>query len=346
MHIGKIVFILLFLLVGSFSKAQEFSIVGVGDMMLGTDFPNSSYVPISPENILQDVAPIIQKADVAFGNVEGVIAESTVPITKRCQDPSKCYAFRMPPKMATFFKQAGFDFVSLANNHSGDCGNKGRERTAFHLQNQKIGISGLIDFPSTSFLVDSTKFCLIAFSPNFGTLSINDIPNAKKRVAKLNKECTIIIVSFHGGAEGEKYQHVANKTEHFYGENRGNVVAFSHAMIDAGADIIFGHGPHVTRAIEIYKSKFIAYSLGNFATYGRFNLKGAKGMSPLISLQVDADGTFIQGKVHSIKLIGRGIPALDEKHQAFEKIKTLTKTDFPKNKIVFDELSHEFYLKE
>ena len=339
--------ILVFFLFSCFqSEARNFSVVGVGDMMIGTDFPNASYLPTSPENILEGVSSIIQKADVAFGNVEGVIAASDVPVTKKCQDPSKCYAFRMPLKMALFFKQAGFDFVSLANNHSGDCGQKGREQTVKALKDQDIGVSGLKGHPHASFFVDSTEFCLLSFSPNKGNLSITDIPTAKKRVSELERTCDIVVVSFHGGAEGEKYEHVENKTEYYYDENRGNVISFSHAMIDAGADIIFGHGPHVTRAIELYKKRFIAYSLGNFATYGRFSLRGAKGISPLLSLQISDDGEFVSGKVHSIKLIGRGIPTLDKKNQAFKKIKMLTNSDFQQHNITFDTLSNEFYLKK
>ena len=60
----------------------------------------------------------------------------------------------------------------------------------------------------------------------------------------------------------KKYQHVTREREYFYGENRGNVYEFSHAMIDAGADMIFGHGPHVARAIEVYKNRFYCLQLG------------------------------------------------------------------------------------
>ena len=71
----------------------------------------------------------------------------------------------------------------------------------------------------------------------------------------LDKKCDIIVVSFHGGAEGSAAQHVPNTVEKYYGENRGNLVKFTHAAIDAGADVIFGHGPHVLRAMELYKNK-------------------------------------------------------------------------------------------
>ena len=81
------------------------------------------------------------------------------------------------------------------------------------------------------------------------------IEKAKDIVKELSKTCEIVIVSFHGGGEGANYQNVTRKTEYCYGENRGNVYEFSHAMIDAGADIIIGHGPHVPRAIEYIKKR-------------------------------------------------------------------------------------------
>ena len=88
----------------------------------------------------------------------------------------------------------------------------------------------------------------------------------------------IVIVSFHGGAEGSKALHVPYGQETFYGENRGHLREFTHTVIDAGADLVWGHGPHVLRGMEVYKDRLIAYSLGNFATYGRFNTRGQQGL--------------------------------------------------------------------
>ena len=101
--------------------------------------------------------------------------------------------------------------------------------------------------------------------------------------------------------------------------------------IDAGADVVFGHGPHVTRAIDLYKDRFIAYSLGNFATYGRFNLSGANGIAPIVALQLTTDGKFISGKIYSTKQIGEGGPLLDEEQAALKEIQELTKADIPES---------------
>ena len=101
----------------------------------------------------------------------------------------------------------------------------------------------------------------------------------KKTIAYLDSLVDIVIVSFHGGAEGSEYTNITKKTEIFLGENRGNPYEFSRVAIDAGADVIFGHGPHVTRSMDIYKNRFIAYSLGNFATYARMSLYRSKRFS-------------------------------------------------------------------
>ena len=99
--------------------------------------------------------------------------------------------------------------------------------------------------------------------------------------------------------------------------------------IDAGADVVLGHGPHVTRAMDIYKDRFIAYSLGNFATYGRFNLLGTNGIAPIIELNLSINGTFISGKIYSTKQLGEGGPVIDEQNRALKEIQELTRTDIP-----------------
>ena len=147
------------------------------------------------------------------------------------------------------------------------------------------------------------------------------------------------MVSFHGGGEGSDRTHITREIEYCYGENRGNPYKFSHQVIDNGADIVFGHGPHVTRALEIYKDRLICYSLGNFCTYKRFNLKGVNGIAPIVEVNVNKEGEFISGNVISIKQIGEGIPIIDKDQNVLIEIKKLIASDFPESKIVFNESS-------
>ena len=103
--------------------------------------------------------------------------------------------------------------------------------------------------------------------------------------------------------------------------------------IDAGADIVWGHGPHVVRAVEVYKDRFIAYSLGNFATYGTINVTGINGYAPIIEVETDRTGNFIRGKIHSaIQIKGKG-PRWDISNRVVKEIKNLTQEDFPESNL-------------
>lgn len=315
----------------------DITIIGVGDIMLGTNFPSSSYLPPNggKDQLSPEIQQLMQNADVTFGNLEGCLLDEGGTV-KKCSDPSKCYAFRMPTAYAQHLQDAGIDVMSIANNHLGDFGNTGRESTRKTLEKHEIESAGLLQYPKALFTQNGVKYGFAAFSPNTGTCRISDIAKAKQICQELAAEAQIVIISFHGGAEGSKHEHVPHKTEYYYGENRGNVETFAHAMVDAGADVVFGHGPHVTRAVEVYNDRFIAYSLGNFATYGRFNLSGPNGIAPLVKVHMKADGSFVKAEVHSIKQIGRGIPKVDETQQAFQKIASLTKADFPEHGLIFE----------
>lgn len=311
-------------------NAKTLTIIGVGDMMLGTNYPSKAYLPPNGgSDLLSDVRKILSDADVTFGNMEGTLFDGE-GTPKTCNDSSKCYVFRSPASYVRHFDDAGFDVVSIANNHSGDFGPAGRKGTKAVLKNAGIAYAGLEDTDETAvFERDGIKYGFCAFAPNSGTCDIRKIEHAKAIVSYLKDKCDIIIVSFHGGAEGASNQHVPMKTELFLGEDRGDVNKFAHAVIDAGADVVFGHGPHVTRAIEVYKDRFIAYSLGNFCTYGRFSLTGPSGFAPIIKLTIDEEGNFQKGEIVPIYQDKTHGPRLDSQKRAITKIKELTKADFP-----------------
>ena len=341
---GSLFFILLFSLPAPFLQAQEdanptmYSIIGVGDIMMGTNYPSTSYLPPNDgKDILSAMVPILKDADVTFGNLEGAILNSG-GTPKQCKNPDVCYVFRSPEHYVNYLVEAGFDFMSLANNHSGDFGPTGRNKTKEVLKNAGIGFAGLAGTDEFVIITrDSIRYGLAAFAPNSGTCDIRNINYAKQLVSKLAAQCDIVVVSFHGGAEGAKNQTVPKATETYYGENRGNVYAFAHAVIDAGADVVFGHGPHVPRAMELYQDRLIAYSLGNFCTYGRFSLNGPAGYAPLLKVFVDAQGAFVQGEIVSIYQMKTHGPKPDPQHQALKKVIELTKADFPDTPLHFSE---------
>ncbi|HMQ48815.1 MAG TPA: CapA family protein [Saprospiraceae bacterium] len=314
-----------------------FTIVGVGDMMLGTNYPSTAYLPPNGgRDLLAEVSALLSEADVTFGNLEGTILDKG-GTAKTCRNPDACYVFRSPESYAKHFVDAGFDFLSIANNHSGDFGATGRTRTKEVLKEAGIAYAGLAGTDEYAVIErNGLRFGLCAFAPNSGTCSLNNIARAKEIVEELNSKCDILLVSFHGGAEGASHQHVPKKTELFLGENRGNVYEFAHTMIDAGADIIFGHGPHVTRAMELYKDRLICYSLGNFCTYGRFSLSGPAGLAPLVSVEVDSTGAFLSGQITATYQQKTHGPKIDAQKRVISSIRELTKADFPQTPLLID----------
>jgi hypothetical protein len=310
-------------------RRDSLIVLGVGDIMLGTNFPKKEYLPPDDgANLLKPVQSYIREADIAFGNLEGTFLTGNHP-GKKCKDSLVCYAFKMPDHYARYLTEAGFDVMSVANNHINDFGWIGACNTTEVLAREGIRYAGLDFCPTTVFQVDDLTIGFTAFAPNSGTLNFNDYVKAARIVRALDSTCDIVIVSFHGGAEGATKTHVTRQDEPFVGENRGNPYRFARTVIDAGADIVFGHGPHVTRALDLYRDRLICYSLGNFATYGRFNLSGVSGIAPMVSVTVNRKGEFQSALVRSIRQPGEGGPVMDEQQKALKELIQLTKTDIP-----------------
>lgn len=314
--------------------ARNITVIGVGDIMLGTNYPSAQYLPPNDgKDLLAPVKDILQGADLTFANLEGVILTGK-GTPKQCSNPSTCFAFKSPDHYAHYLKDAGIDVVSLANNHSGDFGYIGLRNTVMKLDSLGISFAGRKEYPSRTFERDGVRYGFAAFAPNTGTMQINDYDTVTKTIRELDEKCDIVIVSFHGGAEGADKTRVTGKTEFYLNENRGNPHEFARVAIDAGADVVFGHGPHVTRAIDLYKGRFIAYSLGNFATYGRFNLSGKLGIAPVVKLNLKSDGEFVEGEIISVKQPGKGGPVPDESKAALSEVITLTGLDFPDSELL------------
>jgi len=322
---------------GKLNVKKSIKIIGVGDMMLGTNYPSESLLPPNDgKEMLLPVKDIISRGDISFGNLEGVVLSGNGP-AKKCSNPKVCYTFKMPNHYVDYIKEAGFNLLSVANNHVQDFGSVGTANTTKILNEKNIPHAGLESCPYTTFEKNGLTYGFAAFAPNPGTIKINDYANAKKIISHLDSICDIVIVSFHGGAEGSSRSHITRSKEIFLGEDRGNPYEFARVVIDAGADVVFGHGPHVTRAIDLYKERFIAYSMGNFATYGMFNLAGISGIAPILELDVDAEGKFLKGKIHSTKQPGEGGPVMDENNGALKEIIKLTATDIPECKLSISE---------
>jgi poly-gamma-glutamate capsule biosynthesis protein CapA/YwtB (metallophosphatase superfamily) len=312
------------------------TIVGVGDIMMGTNYPEDKLPPDNGAFLMREVEAVLQNADVTFGNLEGTLLDSG-GTPKKCNDPKVCYAFRTPVRYVENFVNAGFDMMSLANNHAGDMGDEGRKSSMQTLEKAGILHAGQLNQKTTVFTKDGIRYGLAAFAPNSNCVPLNDLEGAIQIVKELADSTDIVIVSFHGGAEGAQYQNVPKTNELFYGENRGDVYKFSHALVDAGADIIFGHGPHVTRAVEVYNNRFIAYSLGNFCTYRGISVNGVNGLAPIIKVYTDKKGSFFKAQITpTYQTYATGVK-IDPQKQVIKKIQELTKKDLPESPTHIDD---------
>jgi poly-gamma-glutamate synthesis protein (capsule biosynthesis protein) len=108
-------------------------------------------------------------------------------------------------------------------------------------------------------------------------------------------------------------------------------------MIDQGASLVLGHGPHVPRSLELYKSRLIAYSLGNFVGYRTLSSEGVLGNSLILQADLDAEGKFVSGKIVPVMLDERGVPHIDDYFSSVSLIRNLIESDFPVTPLLIEE---------
>ena len=307
------------------------SIRAVGDIMLGTNYP-ASKLPPGNKSPLEYIESELKDADITFANYEGTFCDSK-EVSKKCDAKSQdCFAFRTPTKYAPHLKDAGVDVVSLANNHILDFGETCRTETEKTLDAQGIAWSGR---PGTvaRFEKNNIKFSMIAFHSASHSNSTFQLKKAKKMIEAEKKDGRLVIVSFHGGAEGIGALNTPKESEIFMKENRGEVITFAHKMVDAGADLILGSGPHVVRGMEVYKERLIAYSLGNFSTYKAMSLWGLNSAGAILEAKLDKEGRFVKGQVIPTRQLQFGYPVVDKRMTSVDVVRLLSKEDFPKTGI-------------
>lgn len=313
-------------------SAVVVSVALTGDIMMGTTYPKSKLPAANGRGLFRDVAPLLQRADLAAGNYEGTLCDTGTCAKKATEHT---YAFRTPTRYAPRLSEAGYDFLSLANNHAYDFGRDGVRSTMRCLDSIGIAYAGLRGYQDHVILeLGGVTYGLCAFGHNGYTLLHQDTTTVRRIVTSLATTCDVVIVSFHGGAEGTAASRLPYETEFFFDEDRGNLRRFAHLCIDAGADVVYGHGPHVVRAVELYHDRFIAYSLGNFCTPYGMSLSGPSAYAPLLELTLATDGTFRSGRIHSfLQSYGLG-PRTDAHHHAAQEIRRLTLLDCPTTPLV------------
>jgi poly-gamma-glutamate capsule biosynthesis protein CapA/YwtB (metallophosphatase superfamily) len=297
------------------------TIAAVGDIVMGST-PN---LPSDGgRSFFSRVTPDLG-ADVVLGNLEGTL--STGGQSKCGPGSSNCYAFHTPPSYARWLKGAGFTVMNLANNHAYDFGSQGQAQTLAALDAARIRHTGRPGEIATQ-RVGELEVAIIGFAPYSWAASLTDLGAARALVRKAAATHDVVVVTMHGGAEGTDHQHVPRGTETYLGENRGDLRAFAHAVVDAGADLVVGHGPHVLRGMEWYKKRLIAYSLGNFAGYRVFALGGPLSTSAILRVSLRADGAFESGLLVPTQLSADGTPALDPAERAHGIVRDLSRPDF------------------
>ena len=331
-----------------------------GDINLGTLTLPGGVPPDEGRGLLDAAIPAL-RGDLVVGNFEGVLGDSgttykcstegrrvtaadtlapppdTAPRPRsrrrvRPEPPRLCYAFLTPPALAPRLREAGFTHLNLANNHAGDFGPEARAQSAATLGAlglRTYGLLGEIAIDTVRRGDSLTTVGLIGFTTYPFAYDLLDIPRSVAVVDSVRRLVDLVVVTFHGGAEGTRALHVPWVAESLGQEPRGELRQWAHAVVDAGADAVVGHGPHVLRGMELHQERLIAYSLGNFLTYRGFNLSGPLGVTGVLQLELaPAEGLRRGRMVPMLQRPGEG-PAPDPGGGALELIRQLSADDFP-----------------
>ncbi|MGK5743259.1 CapA family protein [Micromonospora sp. URMC 103] len=317
----------------SAAGGKTISLSATGDIIMGNA---PSRLPANGGKGFFDSVTKALAADLVMGNLEEPLTVDTG--TGKCgANSTRCFQFRAPPEYAAHLRDAGFDLLNQANNHGYDYGPKGYENTQKALERYDLAHTGAPD-EITVVEVEGVKVAVAGFSSYVWSNSLVDIAAAKRVVARAATMADLVVVQVHMGGEGADKTRVRPGTEMFLGENRGDPVGFAKAMIDAGADLIVGHGPHVLRGMEFYKGRLIAYSLGNFAGGGNsLSNAGRLGWGGVLKVSLRPDGSWAGGSFTSTYMDGAGRPTMDSADRGLGLVKQLTRSDFPRTGARFDD---------
>jgi poly-gamma-glutamate capsule biosynthesis protein CapA/YwtB (metallophosphatase superfamily) len=220
--------------------------------------------------------------------------------------------------------------MNLANNHALDKGENARRQTIAALERVGIAAAGMPG-AVTVVQVRDTRVAIIGFSPYPGTTNMRSTSAIRALVKRADRVGDVVVVAFHAGLEGAAGAHVPMGAD--YGTNTR---AALHAAVDAGADVVFGSGPHVVRGVERRRGAFIVYSSGNFAGWHNFALGGFSSQSGVVRVTFRQDGSTIAANWDAVKIGPPGIPRPDRSGQIIRRVAGLSRADFGRSAARFD----------
>jgi len=292
-----------------------------------------------PDSLLVPLKPFVSSADLVLLNVEGAIGEGPAP--RKCPKRAKnCFAFRQPIAAARALRQLAESSVvvgNVANNHSHDAGGDGLDSTLAHLTRAGVLVTGADTIATPVVMPSGDTIGVLGFHTSEETPDARDLASVYRHVRRAADRYSVVIVTMHLGAEGDKAQRTRDTTEIFLKTiNRGNPVAFANTAIAAGATFVVGHGPHVLRAAEWKGSRLVLYSLGNLLTYGPFRLKEPMSRGAVACVTIDSAGAVSQAELRSTVQLAPGILRADSTARAAHLVDSLSALDFPRSGVAVD----------
>jgi hypothetical protein len=286
-----------------------------------------------PDSLAPALRPFFAGADVAVFNVEGAIGSGPVPA--KCGPRSTaCFAFRQPPSAAAALRRAIDSNVVLvgnvANNHSHDAGDAGRDTTLVLLAAAGILATGADTVATPIALPSGDTIAILGFHTDTASPDARDLAAVRRHVARATAQYGTVIVTMHLGAEGPLAQRTRNATERFLKLDRGNPVGFANAALTGGATLVLGHGPHVLRAVEWRGDRLVVYSLGNLLTYGPFKLREPTNRGAVVCATIDSARHVSQAELRPTMQSWPGVLRADSSSRAWRLVDSLSALDFPR----------------
>lgn len=287
-----------------------------GDIVVGSHY---GLPPDGGRDQFSHVDHLLRVPDLMIGNYEGTLSRGG---SARCSGGPLCFIFQAPPERARNLRVAGFDVMNLANNHGLDMGADARRQTVRALERVGIAAAGLPGHVRIVRVQDTTVG-IVGMSPYPGTTNMRSTFAIRTLVTDARRRADVVVVAMHAGLEGAAGAQVPRGFD--YGtDTRGA----THAAIEAGADVVFGSGPHVVRGVERYRGRYIIYSSGNFAGWRNFGIGGLTAQSGVVRMTFDHRGRPVAAAWDGVIIRGPGIPHVDRSGDVVRRVASLSRDDF------------------